>query len=102
MVCRQVHHHFAFAYLKPDFFVAAEHRVSVPSAAEASTSGLPARYSIPYFVDPRHDYVIKTLDRFTTPQAPAKYESIRYDEYSARITKFQYAPQTVQAAVEQT
>lgn len=81
----------AFADWTTDYFIAAEHRVTVPSDASVGQSGLTARHSIPYFVCPRHDYVVGTMDRYVTNGKPTKHEPVRFDEYWARIAKFQYA-----------
>lgn len=74
-----------------DYFVSALHRVSVPSPDNLPESGiLPARYSIPFFVAPSSSHVVATLPRFVTAETPAKYEPVRFDEYGAIISKYQY------------
>jgi isopenicillin N synthase-like dioxygenase len=53
-------------------------------------SGIPARYSIPFFVGPSLSHVISTLPQFITSDKPAKYEPVRFDEYGSLVSKYQY------------
>ncbi|KAH9905786.1 Clavaminate synthase-like protein [Xylariomycetidae sp. FL2044] len=72
------------------YFVSALHRVSVPDPRSVSHAGIPARYSIPFFVCPEFSHTVSTLERFITPENPAKYEPVRFDEYGSEISKYQY------------
>ncbi|KAI1371319.1 Clavaminate synthase-like protein [Hypoxylon crocopeplum] len=73
-----------------DFFISAIHRVSVPEPDTVPDSGIPARYSIPFFTCPDFSHTIATLPRFVTTESPAKYEPVRFDEYGSVISKYQY------------
>jgi isopenicillin N synthase-like dioxygenase len=64
-----------------DYFVSALHRVSVPNLDDVPESGIPARYSVPFFVAPAPSHTVATLSRFVTPDRPAKYEPVRWEEY---------------------
>ncbi|KAI1418056.1 Clavaminate synthase-like protein [Hypoxylon sp. FL1857] len=74
-----------------DYFISPLHRVSVPDPDAVLETGIPARYSIPFFVVPEFSHTIATLSRFTTAETPAKYEPVRFDEYGSLISKYQYA-----------
>ncbi|KAK0610098.1 hypothetical protein B0T17DRAFT_565994 [Bombardia bombarda] len=73
-----------------DYFISALHRVSVPNPDSVPSSGIPARYSIPFFVNPPPSLDIATLPRFVTAEMPVKYEPVRYEDYSALVSKYQY------------
>ncbi|KAI1136546.1 Clavaminate synthase-like protein [Hypoxylon sp. FL0543] len=73
-----------------DYFVSPLHRVSVPNPDTAPEAGIPARYSIPFFVCPKFSDTIATLPRFVTAENPAKYEPVKFDEYGSVISKYQY------------
>jgi len=74
----------------PDYFISALHRVSVPSPETVGDSGIPARYSIPFFVAPKPTHTIATLPRFISAERPAKYEPVQFQDYGALISKYQY------------
>ncbi|KAI0843506.1 Clavaminate synthase-like protein [Hypoxylon sp. FL0890] len=74
-----------------DYFISPLHRVSVPSPDTVPETGIPARYSIPFFVCPDYFHTIATLPRFITGENPVKYEPVRFDEYGSVISKYQYA-----------
>ncbi|KAI0803806.1 oxidoreductase-like protein [Xylaria sp. FL0064] len=73
-----------------DYFVSALHRVSVPDPDTVPPSGIPARYSIPFFTCPDFSYIVSTHAKFTSEENPAKYEPVRFDQYGAVISKYQY------------
>ncbi|KAI0538530.1 oxidoreductase-like protein [Xylaria digitata] len=73
-----------------DYFISAVHRVSVPDPDEVPATGIPARYSIPFFVCPDFSYTVSTHTEFTSEGNPAKYEPIRFDQYGAIVSKYQY------------
>ncbi|KAI2465741.1 Clavaminate synthase-like protein [Annulohypoxylon bovei var. microspora] len=73
-----------------DYFISAPHRVSVPSLDTVSESGIPARYSIPFFICPGFSHTVETLPRFVTAEKPVKYEPVRFDEYGSLVSKYQY------------
>ncbi|KAI0397601.1 Clavaminate synthase-like protein [Xylariaceae sp. FL0594] len=73
-----------------DYFVSALHQVSIPEPATVSEGGIPARYSIPFFVCPDFTDTVSTLPRFITGSNPAKYDPVRFDEYGSVISKYQY------------
>ncbi|KAI0108149.1 Clavaminate synthase-like protein [Daldinia grandis] len=73
-----------------DYFISAQHRVSVPKADTVPDAGISARYSIPFFTAPDFSHTVATLPRFITAKTPAKYESVRFDEYGSSISKYQY------------
>ncbi|KAI1768393.1 Clavaminate synthase-like protein [Hypoxylon sp. FL1150] len=73
-----------------DYFVSALHRVTIPDPDAVSELGIPARYSIPFFVAPDFSYTIATLERFITADSPPKYNPVRFDEYGSLISKYQY------------
>ncbi|KAI0169216.1 Clavaminate synthase-like protein [Hypoxylon sp. FL1284] len=73
-----------------DYFVSAIHRVSVPEPEAVPDSGIPARYSIPFFICPDFPHIVATLPRFITTEKPAKYEPVRFDEYGSMVSKYQY------------
>lgn len=52
-------------------YVSTSHRVVNPEGPEATKS----RYSIPFFLDPNPDYLIKTLPQCVTPNNPDRYPS---------------------------
>lgn len=64
--------------------------MSVPSPETVSEAGIPARYSIPFFVCPDFSHTVATLSRFLTADKPSKYEPVRFDEYGALVSKYQY------------
>ncbi|KAI1401789.1 Clavaminate synthase-like protein [Hypoxylon fuscum] len=73
-----------------DYFVSALHRVAVPDPDAVPESGIPARYSIPFFVAPDFSHTIATLDRFITADSPPKYDPVRFDQYGSLVSKYQY------------
>ncbi|KAI1653339.1 Clavaminate synthase-like protein [Daldinia decipiens] len=73
-----------------DYFISASHRVSIPKADRVPETGIPARYSIPFFTTPDFTHVVETLPRFVTTETPCKYEPVRFDEYGASVSKYQY------------
>ncbi|KAK4162826.1 Clavaminate synthase-like protein [Cladorrhinum sp. PSN259] len=75
-----------------DYFTSALHRVTVPSPEDLpqEDSSVPARYSIPFFVAPAPSHTVATLGRFITPETPAKYEPVKFEEYGALVSKYQY------------
>ncbi|KAI1146013.1 Clavaminate synthase-like protein [Nemania diffusa] len=73
-----------------DFFNSAVHRVSVPSPDTIPPTGIPPRYSIPFFVCPDSLHTVSTLDKFVTEKNPAKYEPVRFDQYGSKISQYQY------------
>ncbi|KAI1129034.1 Clavaminate synthase-like protein [Nemania abortiva] len=73
-----------------DHFISAVHQVSVPSQGVVNDSGIPARYSIPFFVMPGSTHTIRTLPNFITAEHPRKYEPVVFDEYGLMLTKYQY------------
>ncbi|KAI1427949.1 Clavaminate synthase-like protein [Xylaria sp. FL1777] len=73
-----------------DYFISALHRVSVPSPDVVPEAGLPARYSVPFFVAPDFSHTISTLPQFVTTESPAKYEPVRFGDYGSIATKYQY------------
>ncbi|KAM7203849.1 hypothetical protein V8F20_003855 [Naviculisporaceae sp. PSN 640] len=74
-----------------DYFISALHRVSVPDAKSAPSDGLPARYSIPFFVGPKPSHTIATLPRFIDPvSSPAKYEPVVFEKYGCMVSQHQY------------
>ncbi|KAI1881152.1 hypothetical protein JX265_001392 [Neoarthrinium moseri] len=72
------------------YFVSALHRVSVPDPETVPESGLPARYSVPFFVAPDFSHIVETLPQFITTANPAKYEPVRFDQYGSIVSKYQY------------
>jgi isopenicillin N synthase-like dioxygenase len=64
--------------------------VSIPNPDTVSESGVPARYSIPFFVAPDFSSTIASLPQFETADKPAKYEAMRFDEYVSSEIKFAY------------
>ncbi|KAI1322717.1 oxidoreductase-like protein [Xylariaceae sp. FL0255] len=74
-----------------DYFISALHRVSLPDAGKVPSQGIPARYSIPFFVCPDFSYTVSTHPRFISEGKVSKYEPIRFDQYGALISKYQYA-----------
>ncbi|KAI1774101.1 Clavaminate synthase-like protein [Hypoxylon cercidicola] len=73
-----------------DYFVSALHQVAVPDPDAVPESGIPARYSIPFFVVPDFSHTISTLNRFITADNPSKYDPVRFDEYGSQVSKYQY------------
>ncbi|KAI0101539.1 hypothetical protein GGR51DRAFT_563440 [Nemania sp. FL0031] len=73
-----------------DYFVSAVHRVSVPDRDTINGLGVPARYSIPFFVMPGSTYTVRTLPNFITTEHPKNYEPVVFDEYGLMLTKYQY------------
>ncbi|KAK6064325.1 hypothetical protein SCUP515_11854 [Seiridium cupressi] len=72
------------------YFVSALHRVSVPRPDTVPLSGIPARYSVPFFVAPDFSHTVTTLPQFVTPEHPIKYQPIRFDQYGSVVSKYQY------------
>jgi isopenicillin N synthase-like dioxygenase len=77
-------------YSDTDYFVSALHRVSVPDPDVVSEPGIPARYSVPFFVAPDFSHTVETLPRFITSDNPGKYEPVRFDQYGSIVSKYQY------------
>ena len=77
-------------FLVTDYFLSALHRVSIPLLDSVSDEGIPARYSIPFFVAPSSSHVIATLPKFVTAETPAKYEPVKFKDYGSIISKYQY------------
>ncbi|KAK7750555.1 hypothetical protein SLS62_007531 [Diatrype stigma] len=73
-----------------DYITSSLHRVSVPDPSTVLDSGIPARYSVPFFTCPDFSHTVATLPRFVTPESPAKYEPVRFDQYGSIISKYQY------------
>lgn len=73
-----------------DYFISALHRVSVPDASMVPEPGIATRYSIPFFVGPAPTHTVATLPRFISPDAAPKYEPVRFEEYGAIVSKYQY------------
>ena len=73
-----------------DFFISALHRVSVPTPEKVPPTGLAARYSIPFFVAPAPSQNIATLPRFLAEGHTAKYDPVKFEDYGAMISKYQY------------
>ena len=71
------------------------HRVTLPHPESASDSnGSPsftrARYSIPYFVAPDHDAIVRCLQSCVTAERPSKYRAVKWAEYGEHISKYMY------------
>ncbi|KAK3681817.1 hypothetical protein B0T22DRAFT_531172 [Podospora appendiculata] len=79
-----------FQRFSNDHFVSALHRVAVPEAGTVSESRIPARYSIPFFVSPAPSHTVETLPQFVAPGTPIKYAPIKFQDYNAFISKYQY------------
>jgi len=73
-----------------DYFISAVHRVTIPDPTNIPELGVPERYSIPFFVGPMPSHVIATLPQFITADTPQKYDPVRFDEYGALVSKYQY------------
>ncbi|KAF2968201.1 hypothetical protein GQX73_g5399 [Xylaria multiplex] len=73
-----------------DYFISAVHRVSLPDLDNAPSSGIPARYSIPFFVCPDFSYTVSTHPKFISGETPAKYDPVKFDEYGVMVSKYQY------------
>ncbi|KAK4447659.1 Clavaminate synthase-like protein [Podospora aff. communis PSN243] len=72
------------------YFISALHRVPVPSANDVTDTGVPARYSVPFFVAPHPSQLVQTLPRFVSAEKPARYEPIRFQDYDALAAKYTY------------
>ncbi|KAJ4420983.1 hypothetical protein N0V82_004025 [Gnomoniopsis sp. IMI 355080] len=72
------------------YFVSPLHRVSLPEQDKVSDAGIPARYSIAFFVGPRMSHTVAALPHFVTQEQPLKYEPVRFDKYGELISKYQY------------
>ncbi|GAB1312374.1 Leucoanthocyanidin dioxygenase [Madurella fahalii] len=72
------------------YFISALHRVSVPNPDAVSEAGIPARYSIPFFVAPAPSHTVASLARFVSAETPAKYEPVKFEDYSSVISKYMY------------
>lgn len=73
-----------------DYFISALHQVTVPDLNDVPEAGLPARYSIPFFVCPDFSHTISTAPHFISDAQKAKYEPVRFDQYGELISKYQY------------
>ncbi|KAI1113734.1 oxidoreductase-like protein [Nemania sp. NC0429] len=73
-----------------DYFISAVHTVSVPDPETVSPDGIPPRYSIPFFICPDFSYTVSTLPKFVTEERPAKYAPVRFDQYGAAISRYEY------------
>ncbi|KAK0655737.1 hypothetical protein B0T16DRAFT_499786, partial [Cercophora newfieldiana] len=72
------------------YFTSALHRVSLPSADNAVNSGVPPRYSIPFFIAPRPSHLVQVLPRFVSADKPVKYEPVKFEDYGALAAKYMY------------
>jgi isopenicillin N synthase-like dioxygenase len=70
-------------------FLSTEHRVRNLSGGD--------RYAVPYFFDPRTDYVITCLPTCCGPDDPPRYEPITYEVYLAWFTGQNYHRQEATA-----
>ncbi len=73
-----------------DYIISSLHRVSVPNPDTVPESGIPARYSVPFFVCPDFAYTVATLSRFITTDNPEKYWPVIFDQYGSIVSKYQY------------
>ena len=73
-----------------DYIVSALHRVSVPEADTVPEAGIPARYSVPFFVPPDFSHTVSTLPRYITSESSSKYQPIWFDQYNSIASKYQY------------
>ncbi|KAI1171828.1 oxidoreductase-like protein [Nemania sp. FL0916] len=73
-----------------DYFISAVHAVSVPNPDSVPPSGVPPRYSIPFFVCPDFSHTVSTLPKFVNDATPAKYEPVRFDQYGSMVSQYQY------------
>ncbi len=53
-------------------------------------SGIPARYSIPFFVGPAPTHTVAPRSRVGVVGAPTKYEPVQFEDYGALVSKYQY------------
>ncbi|KAI0106397.1 Clavaminate synthase-like protein [Nemania sp. FL0031] len=73
-----------------DYFISAVHTVSVPSPDTVPPTGIPSRYSVPFFICPDYSHTVSTLPEFTTETNPSKYTPVRFDQYGSMISQYQY------------
>ncbi|KAJ8133423.1 hypothetical protein O1611_g200 [Lasiodiplodia mahajangana] len=73
-----------------DYFMSAVHTVSVPNLDTVPPTGIPPRYSVPFFICPEFSHTVSTLPEFVTETNPAKYEPVRFDQYGSMISQYQY------------
>lgn len=70
------------------------HRVTLPYSQNPSMSkssnSPPARYSIPYFVAPDHEAIVRCLPSCVTAERPAGYEPVKWADYGEYISKYMY------------
>lgn len=68
-------------------FHSPSHRVAAPPVVDGQ---MQSRYSIPYFVLPDDEAVIKILGKFSKEStgAESKYEPIKFVDYTRSITEF--------------
>ncbi|KAI9670003.1 MAG: hypothetical protein M1831_007039 [Alyxoria varia] len=80
------------------YFPSAMHRVVLPPTPNATSGNgtqstgtvIPSRYSIPYFVAPDMEAVVKPFDSLITSASPSKYEPVRFDQYGEWLSKHMY------------
>ncbi len=68
--------------LSNGYYRSATHRVTTPMTR--------SRYSIPYFVSPDDDAVVKSLPTMLSNPHSVGYEPVTFKEYGAFRSKFQY------------
>lgn len=68
------------------------HRVSLPDLFTVPESGLPVRYSIPFFAGSTFDHIIAPaqIPQFVNGERPCLYEPISCIDYIAERVKHQY------------
>ena len=75
-------------------FRSATHRVTLPNHGEkldaTSNKITPARYSIPYFVVPDENEMVRCFTSCILDERPLKFEPVTVTEYAADITRYQY------------
>jgi isopenicillin N synthase-like dioxygenase len=74
----------AFMRWTNDEWVSTPHRVANPPTG---FKGSARRQSIPFFLNPSKDTLIKCLDPFCPPGTPAKYQPITFSDYIGLKTK---------------
>ncbi|MCJ1352411.1 MAG: hypothetical protein MMC33_002395 [Icmadophila ericetorum] len=80
--------------LSSGIFRSATHRVTLPNHGEkldaTSNKITPARYSIPYFVVPDENEMVRCFTSCILDERPLKFEPVTVTEYAADITRYQY------------
>lgn len=79
------------------------HRVTLPplqldGQSKGSQSVTKSRYSIPYFVAPDNDTIVRCLPSCITAHRPAKYEPVKFADYGEYISKYMYTKDSQNAA----